>query len=55
MGMPPQKDLVLGALAPADRIVPIDEVSIDWRKRTVTLTRGDRNRHPHERAKPTRG
>lgn len=39
----------------ADRIVPIDEVSIDWRKRTVTLTRGDRNRHPHERAKPTRG
>ena len=36
-------------------IVPVDQVSIDWIRRTLIVTRGDRSRHPHERAKPTRG
>jgi hypothetical protein len=36
-------------------IDPVEQVSIDWIRRTLSLTRGDRSRHPHERAKPRRG
>ena len=36
----------------ADRIIPVDDVRVDWGQRTVTLTRVDRARHPHN---PDRG
>jgi len=32
----------------ADRIIPTDDVRVDWGQRIVTLTRVDRARHPHQ-------
>ena len=32
-----------------DRVVPVDDVRVDWEQHSVTVTRPDRARHPHDR------